>query len=127
MKSVKGLSRRETEILDIIYKLESASVKEVQISLADNSSDSTVRTLLGILVSKKRLNRKESGMKYIYYPTVERKKASRLALERVVSTFFNESPLLAVNSLLEMNKGKISKEEVEQLEAIINKNKSSSN
>lgn len=124
MTSSNGLSRRERQILDIIYKLEGASVKDVQKALADGSSDSTIRTLLGILVSKNKLSRKEAGMKYIYYPTVERKKASRQALERVVSTFFEESPLLAVSSLLEMKKGKISKEEVKQLEALIRKNKS---
>ena len=124
MTNSNGLSRRERQILDIIYKLEGASVKDVQNALADGTSDSTIRTLLGILVSKNKLSRKEAGMKYIYHPTVERKKASRQALERVVSTFFDESPLLAVSSLLEMKKGKISKEEVKQLEALIRKNKS---
>lgn len=127
MTNLNDVSRRERQILDIIYKLEGASVKDVQKELADGSSDSTIRTLLGILLSKNKLSRKEAGMKYIYYPTVERKKASRLALERVVSTFFDESPLLAVNSLLEMKKGKITKEEVEQLEALIRKNKSKGN
>lgn len=123
MTNSNGLSRRERQILDIIYKLGEASVKDVQHALDDGSSDSTIRTLLGILVTKKSLSRQESGMKYIYKPTVERKKASVLALQRVVSTFFDESPLLAVNSLLEMKKGKITKEEIEQLEALIRKNK----
>lgn len=124
MTNSNGLSRRERQILDIIYKLEGASVRDVQQALADGSSDSTIRTLLGILVSKDKLSRKAAGMKYIYYPTVERKKASRQALERVVSTFFDESPLLAMSSLLEMKKGEISKEEIEQLESLIRKKKS---
>jgi BlaI family penicillinase repressor len=123
MTNSNGVSRRERQILDIIYKIGEASVKDVLLALDDGSSDSTVRTLLGILVTKKKLSRQEAGMKYIYKPTMERKKASMLALERVVSTFFDESPLLAVNSLLEMKKGKITKEEVEQLEALIRKNK----
>ncbi len=124
MPSIDGLSRRERQILDILYRLEGGSVKDVQIALNDGTSDSTIRTLLGILVNKEKLVRKESGMRYIYFPAIERKKASQQALERVVSTFFKESPLLAVRSLLEMKKGKISREEVEQLEAIIEKHKS---
>ena len=123
MVSQSGLSRRERQILDILYKLEGGSVRDVQDALDDGSSDSTIRTLLGILVSKEKLVRKASGMKYIYYPAVERKHASKQALDRVVSTFFQESPVLAVRSLLEMNKGNITREEVEQLEEILNKSK----
>jgi len=69
------------------------------------------------------LLKKESGMRYIYYPVLAKKKASRLALERVVSTFFEHSPTLAVCSLLEMKNGKISREEIEQLEEILEKTK----
>lgn len=123
MTGQNELSRRERQILDILYKLESGSVKDVQDALDDGSSDSTIRTLLGILVNKKKLVKKPSGMRYIYSPAVERKKASRQALERVVSTFFEESPVMAVRSLLEMKKGKITLEEVEQLEALLNKTK----
>lgn len=123
MSGPAGLSRRERQILDILYKLDGGSVRDVQEALNDGSSDSTIRTLLGILVSKERLVRKESGMRYIYFPAIERKRASQQALEGVVSTFFEESPMLAVRSLLEMRKGKISSEEVEQLEAILKKHK----
>lgn len=118
-----GLSRRERQILDILYKQEGASVRDVQEALADGSSDSTIRTLLGILTSKGKAHRKESGMRYIYYPAVERKRASQQALQRVVSTFFEESPVLAVRSLLELKKGKISAEEVEELENLLSENK----
>ena len=123
MVSQPGLSRRERQILDILYKLEGGSVRDVQNALDDGSSDSTIRTLLGILVNKDMLVRKASGMRYIYFPAVERKRASKQALERVVSTFFEESPVMAVRSLLEMNKGNITREEVEQLEAILSKSK----
>jgi len=119
MTSRKGLSRRERQILDILYRLDGGSVKDVQQALGDDSSESTVRTLLGILVTKEKLLRKESGMRYIYYPAVAKKKASKQALENVVSTFFDQSHVLAVRSLLEMNKDTISAEEVEQLEALL--------
>ena len=123
MVSSKGLSRRERQILDILYKLDGGSVKDVQKALNDGSSDSTIRTLLGILVTKGKLTKKESGMRYIYHPSVKRKKASQQALERVVNTFFNESPILAVRSLLEMKNSEISQEELEQLEEYINQSK----
>lgn len=119
MTSSNGLSRRERQILDVLYKLDGGSVKDVQEALGDGSNESTIRTLLGILVTKQKLLRKESGMRYIYYPAVEKKKASKLALESVVSTFFEQSHVLAVRSLLEMNKGKITEEEVEQLEILL--------
>jgi len=123
MTSDNGLSRRERQILDILYRLEGGSVKDVQQALDDGSSDSTIRTLLGILVTKNKLVRKESGMRYIYSPALEKQKASKQALERVVATFFDQSPTLAVRSLLEMKKGKISREEVEQLETILREEK----
>lgn len=123
MASHTELSRRERQIVDILYKLENGTVKQVQEALNDGSSDSTIRTLLGILVNKKKLIRKADGLRYVYYPAVERKRASQQALQRVVSTFFEESPVLAMRSLLEMKKGKISEEEIQQLEALIKKNK----
>ena len=116
MAGSKGVSRREREILDSLYKLGSGSVKDVQEDLNDGSNESTIRTLLGILVTKKKLIRKADGLKYVYHPAIERKKASKLALERVVKTFFDESPVLAANSLLEMGKGEITEEEIDLLD-----------
>jgi len=124
MDSGKGLSRRERQILDILYRLDGGSVKNVQEALGDGSSESTIRTLLGILVTKGKLLRKESGMRYVYYPAMPKKKASKQALERVVSTFFEQSHVLAARSLLEMKKGKITGEEIAQLEALIEQAKS---
>lgn len=119
MASPSTLSRRERQILDIIYQLENATAKEVMAALDDGSSYSTVRTFLRKLIEKGQLNYKESGLKYLYFPVVKRKAASKQALEGVISTFFKGSPLLAVNSLLEMKKGPISADEIEQLEALI--------
>lgn len=119
MASNADVSRRERQILDIIYQCEGASVKDVLHALDDGSSESTIRTLLGILVTKGMLIKKPAGMKYIYYPAITKKKASRQALERVVATFFDQSPTLAVRSLLEMKKGKISAEEIAEIEALL--------
>lgn len=123
MIKYSNMSRRERQVMDAVYKLETASAKEVMHYINDDSSYSTIRTLLGKLVEKGHINRKEDGLKYIYYPVVKRKAASKNALERVVSTFFDDSPLLAVNSLLEMKKGGITEEEFKSIEALIKKKK----
>ncbi len=109
--------------MDIVYRLEEASAKEIMEELNDGSSYSTVRTLLRKLVEKNQIKHKERGFKYIYSPVVKRRTASRRALERVVSTFFEDSPLLAVNSLLEMQKGGITEAELKELEALIDRKK----
>jgi len=118
-----GLSRRERQLMDILYKLESASAKQVMDTLDDGSSYSTIRTLLRKLVEKDQIRRKESGLKYVYFPVAKRKTASRRALESVINTFFDDSPALAVNSLLEMSNNGIREEELDQIEAIIKKQK----
>ena len=123
MTGRQDLSRRERQLLDIVYRLEQASAKEIMEALNDGSSYSTVRTLLRKLVEKGQIKHRESGLKYIYSPVVRRKTASKRALQRVVSTFFDDSPLLAVNSLLEMQKGVITEQELEEIEALIDKKK----
>lgn len=123
MVKYSNMSRRERQVMDAVYKLEKASAKEVMAYLDDDSAYSTIRTLLGKLLAKGHINRKEHGLKYLYFPVVKRKAASRNALERVVSTFFDDSPLLAVNSLLEMKKGGITEEEIKSIEALIKKKK----
>jgi predicted transcriptional regulator len=125
MRQPKDLSRRERQILDVIYEMESASVKDVQNALADGSSESTIRTLLGILVAKGVLKKQASGLKFMYFPVVEKEKASLQALENVVATFFDKKPSLAVRSLLEMKKGKISAEEIAEIEALLESKKGS--
>lgn len=123
MTGKSRVSRRERQLLEIVYKLESASAKEIQEELDDGSSDSTIRTLLRSLVRKGKLKHKEQGLKYVYYPAITKSTASRKALKNVVDTYFEESPLLAVNSLIEMNSKRISSEEIDQLEKLLKKTK----
>ncbi len=123
MNGGQNLSRRERQLLDIVYKMEQASAKQIMEALNDGSSYSTVRTLLRKLMEKGHIKHRESGLKYIYSPVLRRKTASKRALQRVVSTFFDDSPLLAVNSLLEMQKGGISEQELQEIEALIEKKK----
>lgn len=128
MPPADPLSRRERQIMDILYRLEQASAKDVMEQMEDAPSYSSVRTLLGKLVEKGHIDHRESGMKYVYFPLIEREQASQSALSNVVKTFFSDSPYLAVNSLLDMSIHQLSDDELEQLNQMIQakKNKNSS-
>lgn len=123
MVEAAKLSRRERQIMDILYRLESANAKEVMENLADAPTYSTVRTILQKLLDKGHISYHEKGLKYVYYPLVDHKKASKTALQNIVRTFFQDSPVLAVNSLLGMSKDKISDEDIEELTKLIQKAK----
>tara|TARA_R110002072_G_scaffold303107_2_gene493816 strand:- start:93770 stop:94162 length:393 start_codon:yes stop_codon:yes gene_type:complete len=119
MTNADQLSRRERQIMDILYRLGRASAKEVMENMEDAPSYSSVRTLLGKLVEKGHADHRESGLKYVYYPLVAREKASKSALGNVVKTFFEDSPYLAVNSLLDMSMHELSDEELDELNDMI--------
>ena len=123
MTKASKLSRRERQMMDIIYRLGEATAKDVMENLEDPPSYSSVRTLLRKLVEKGHVDHRESGLKYVYYPLVERKAASKSALSNLVKTFFSGSPLQAVNSLLDLDSNEISDEELEHLQALITEKK----
>lgn len=127
MTQADQLSRRERQIMDILYRLGKASAKDVMHNMEDAPSYSSVRTLLGKLVEKGHIDHRESGLKYVYFPLVAREKASRSALGNVVKTFFDDSPYLAVNSLLDMSINDLSDQELDQLKAMIQARKKSQN
>ncbi len=87
----ESLSRRERQIMDIIYARSEASALEVQGDLPDPPSNTAVRTLLRILEAKGHLTHRQEGMKYIYRPSRPRGRAGRSALQRVLQTFFDGS------------------------------------
>ena len=123
MTKASKLSRRERQMMDVIYRLGEASAKDVMENIEDPPSYSSVRTLLRKLVEKGHISHRESGLKYVYYPLVERKAASKSALSNLVQTFFAGSPLQAVNSLLDMESNEISDEELAHLETLIQEKK----
>ena len=120
------LSRRERQIMNVLYRLEKASAKEVMENLDDAPSYSSVRTLLGKLEEKGHIDHHESGLKYVYFPLVARKEASRSALSSVVKTFFRGSPVMAVNSLLDMSLEDLSPSELDELQRLIENKKNQS-
>ncbi len=123
MTKANKLSRRERQMMDVIYRLGEASAKEVMENIEDPPSYSSVRTLLRKLVDKGHISHRESGLKYVYYPLVARKAASKSALSNLVKTFFAGSPLQAVNSLLDMDSHEITDEELAHLESLIQEKK----
>jgi len=126
MTKADQLSRRERQLMDVLYRLEQASAKEVMNSLADAPSYSSVRTLLGKLVEKGHISHKRDGNKYVYYPLVARTEASRSALSNLVKTFFADYPYLAVNSLLDMSVNAMTDKELDELDRLIQQKKNSS-
>jgi BlaI family penicillinase repressor len=118
------LSRRERQIMDIIFARGQATAAEVNEALPDVRSDSTVRTLLRILEEKGHLKHREDGQRFVYVPTRTRAAESKSALRRVVKTFFEGSLADAVAALVDTADGKLPAEDLKRIEAIIKNAKS---
>ena len=121
-----SLSRRERQIMDILYKLERASVGQVLSKLADKPSYSTVRAQLRVLEEKGHVRHEEHGLRYVYAPAVARDVARRSALRHLVETFFDGSTEKVVAALLGGEAARISPEELERLARLISKGRKES-
>lgn len=95
------LSRREHQIMDIIFELGEATAAEIVERLPEASSNSSVRILLGILEEKDHLTHRTEGTRFVYRPTLEPEKARRSALAHLIKTFFRGSPIQVVATLLD--------------------------
>ena len=115
-RSIK-LSRRERQIMDIIYQQSQVSVADVRENLPDAPSYSTVRVLLRILEEKGHLTHQKDGPRYIYRPTQPRHQAGQFALKQVVQTFFDKSIERTVAALVA--DAEVSEEELERLSQLI--------
>jgi predicted transcriptional regulator len=113
------LSRRERQIMDVIYRLGSGAVNEVLEELPDPPSYSAVRAQLRILEEKGFLRHEEEGPRYVYYPTIEQDEARRSMLGHVVKHFFGGSTEAAVSALLEMSDRKLPENELDRLADLI--------
>ena len=121
-----ALSRRERQIMDILYKRERATVGEVLSQLADKPNYSTVRAQLRVLEEKGHVRHEEHGLRYVYVPCVPREVARRSALRHLVETFFEGSTEKAVAALLGGEVSRISSEELDRLATLIGKGKKES-
>lgn len=116
-----SFSRRERQIMDILYKLERATVADVLSKLSGKPNYSTVRAQLRVLEEKGHVRHEEHGLRYVYVPTVSRDIARRSALRHLVETFFEGSTEKAVAALLGGEVSRISSEELERLAGVIAK------
>jgi BlaI family transcriptional regulator, penicillinase repressor len=121
-----AISRRERQIMDILYKLERASVGHVLSNLADKPSYSTVRAQLRVLEEKGHVRHEEQGLRYVYVPAVPRDVARRSALRHLVETFFDGSTEKIVAALLGGEVARISPEEFDRLARLIAKGRKES-
>ena len=113
------LSRRERQIMDIIYRLGEATAAEVMENLPDPPSYSAVRALMRILEEKTHLRHRQEGPRYVYTPTVPLAAAKQSALKHVLSTFFEGSVSQAVAALLDLGRDDLTDAELERLARLI--------
>ncbi len=116
-----ALSRRERQIMDILFAMERATGLEIQERLPDHPSYSAVRTILRVLERKGHIRHVEEGMRYIYLPVATRQNAAKSAMERLVATFFDGSMKAAAAAFVDPSTGKLSKEDLKELERMIRK------
>jgi predicted transcriptional regulator len=121
-----ALTRRERQIMDVLYRLERATVAEVLRKLADQPNYSTVRAQLRILEEKGHVRHEEHGLRYVYVPTVPRDIARRSALRHLVETFFEGSAENLVATLLGGEISRISREELDRLARLFTKDRKES-
>lgn len=114
-KHHRRLSRRERQIIDVLYEKGRATALEVQESLSDPPSYSTVRSHLTTLEEKGHVRHEKDGARYVYIPTVHARTAMRSAIQHLVKTFFKGSREQAVAALLDVSPAQFSDEELDRL------------
>lgn len=117
--SLVGMSRRERQIMEILYRRGQASVSEVRAAMDDAPSYSAVRAMLRVLKDKGHVKHQAEGLKYMYRPVVNREKAKRSALKSLVDTFFNDRPDEVVAALLDVSSRRLTAEELDRMAAMI--------
>jgi predicted transcriptional regulator len=115
------LSRRERQIMDILYRLGRATAGEVMTELSGDPSYSTVRAQLRVLEDKGHVRHDEEGLRYVYAPAVPRHAARKSALRHLVDTFFDGSSEKAVSALLGGEAARLTDAELERIAAMITK------
>jgi predicted transcriptional regulator len=113
------LSRRERQIMDVIYARGSATVSDVQADLPDPPGYSAVRAMLGKLERKGYLEHEEDGPRYVYVPTVAREEVQETALQRMMRTFFDGSPARTVAAILDLSAAELSDSEIDEMAHLV--------
>ena len=119
MKEQKNLSRRERQIMDIIYELNEATAAQVLDRLPNPPGYSAVRALLRVLEEKGHLEHKQDGPRYVFLPPLPREEARRNALKHLMETFFDGSTEKVVAALLNISEEELSEDDYKRLSALI--------
>lgn len=114
-----SVSRRERQILDVLFRLREATAAEIQTALPDAPSYSAVRALLRIMEDKGHVRHREDGQRYVYLPAIAAESARRSALHHVLDTFFEGSAAGAMAALIDDGATRLSREELDRLQTLI--------
>ena len=123
MSALGGLSRRERQIMEILYQRGKGSAAEVRGAMEDAPSYSAVRAMLRVLEEKGHVRHQEEGLKYVYAPVVAREKAKRSAVKHLLETFFGGSPEQAVAALLDVSATRLTEDELNRMAEMIERAK----
>jgi BlaI family penicillinase repressor len=121
VSALAGLSRRERQIMEILYQRGKASASEVREAMEDAPGYSAVRAMLRVLEEKGHVKHQAEGLKYVYVPTVARDKAKRSAVKHVLDTFFGGSPEQIVAALLDVSSTRLTADELDRMAELIEK------
>jgi BlaI family transcriptional regulator, penicillinase repressor len=113
------LTRRESQIMDILHRRQRATVEDIRSELPDTPTPSSVRKLLEIMIDRGLLNREYDGPRFMYFPRVKPETAGRSAIRHLVSTFFNDSPSSAMAALIDATDEPLSEAEYKRLSALL--------
>ena len=113
------LTRREQQIMEILYRRRRAAVEEIRSELPDAPSPSSVRKLLEIMIERGLLGREYDGPRYVYFPAANPQDASRSALRQLVHTFFDNSTGSAMAALLDITSTPLSDAEFRRLSGLL--------
>ena len=119
MPKPEVLSRREREMMNIIFRSGKATAAEVMEAMPDPPSYSAVRATLRVLENKGHLKHQHDGTKYVYLPTINRDKARLSALDQVLNTFFDGSAANVVATLIQTSRDEMTSEELDRLAELI--------
>ena len=114
-KSQSGLSKRERQVMEVVYRKKEVSAKDVWKEIPDFPSYSAVRSVLTILEEKGFLTHNLEGKKYVYSPTIAHKKAMHSAVKQLISTYFDNSLEKAVTAMLEIHNNDMTEDDLRRL------------
>jgi BlaI family penicillinase repressor len=118
-KPAPALTRRESQIMEILHRRQRATVEEIRAELPDAPSPSSVRKLLDIMQARGYLGRESAGPAFVYFPATRPDEARRSALRGLLRTFFDDSPRSLISTLLDIADQPIPREELERLSALL--------